>query len=349
MKHPFTGNRNLFYYLLVWAVVAIAHVLYMIHTYPLSVLVALTDSLVFNTTICGLGLSYWYVVRFVNVSPQKSPSPLLTHAIGVLVIVLFAIFTAKGILQIIFAYDTYYTNLLAESMIWRAFLACLYLLNIILVYYLIRYYQNMQERLRIETQLQGMVKEAELDMLKSQINPHFIFNSLNSISSLTLTSPAKAQDMVIRLSQFLRYSLGKGGDEKNSLEEEMANILLYLEIEKVRFGDRLHVSTTLEEPCTDTLVPNMILQPIFENAIKYGVYETLGKVEITLKAHCEGDKVVISVSNNFDPNGAPRKGKGIGLKNVDERMRLVYGQGGLLKVNKQENIFTVSLTIPQKS
>jgi LytS/YehU family sensor histidine kinase len=192
-----------------------------------------------------------------------------------------------------------------------------------------------------------MLKESELEMLKSQINPHFIFNSLNSISSLTITAPDRARSMVIKLSDFLRYSLDKENHQLNSLEDELKNLLLYLDIEKVRFGDRLKVETDVPEEAMTCTLPNLILQPLFENAVKHGIYESLEQVTIKLNASLEGTILRITVSNEFDPNAVSRKGKGIGLKNVTQRLNVIYGVPKLVFTEKSDQIFTVRLDIPQ--
>jgi two-component system, LytTR family, sensor kinase len=128
--------------------------------------------------------------------------------------------------------------------------------------------------------LKSLVKEAELHALKSQINPHFLFNSLNSISSLTMTDPLKAQEMVINLSSLMRYSLKHDQVDKVPFSEELKNNQLYLQIEKVRFGNKFNAVFDIDDKCLNANIPNMILQPLYENAIKYGVYEATEPVDI---------------------------------------------------------------------
>ncbi|MEQ8574197.1 MAG: histidine kinase, partial [Fulvivirga sp.] len=188
---------------------------------------------------------------------------------------------------------------------------------------------------------------AELEMLKSQINPHFIFNSLNSVSALTLTNPDLAHEMVIKLSDFLRLSLGRSNKELHNVEEELKQMNLYLDIERIRFGDRLSLSQDINEICMKHSLPVMILQPLYENAIKYGVYGQLEKVEISTKCHCDEGTLFLSITNNYDSTSAPQKGKGIGLKNIRNRLELIYGPSDLVTIEKNKNIFTIHLQIPQ--
>jgi LytS/YehU family sensor histidine kinase len=209
------------------------------------------------------------------------------------------------------------------------------------------YYQNFKEKVKRESELKSLIREAELHALKSQINPHFLFNSLNSISSLTMSDPTKAQEMVINLSSLMRYSLKHDQNEKVRFGTELENNKLYLAIEKVRFGNKFLTVFKVDENCYKGELPNMILQPIYENAIKYGVYEAIEPVEIITEAWCTGESLVISVSNSYDPGVISKKGEGIGLRNIRERMNIIYGNPGLLKIKDNKKIFTVTLTIPQ--
>jgi len=211
------------------------------------------------------------------------------------------------------------------------------------------YYENFKAKVKKEGELKALIREAELHALKSQINPHFLFNSLNSISSLTMSDPAKAQEMVINLSSLMRYSLKHGQNETVSFGTELQNIKLYLSIEKVRFGRKLQPVFKVDEHCYQGVIPNMILQPIFENAIKYGVYEATEPVEILTEATCSNDALEISVTNSYDPGVRSKKGEGIGLRNIRERLQIIYGNSALLKIKDNRKNFTITLTIPQKN
>jgi len=214
------------------------------------------------------------------------------------------------------------------------------------VNYLIIYYGNFREKSLKEVELRALVKEAELKSLKYQIKPHFIFNSLNSISSLTMIDPERARDMIIKLSDFMRGTLAKSTGQKYSLEEELKNVKLYLDIEKIRFEDKFIYTEDVSDGCRKVEVPNLILQPIFENAIKYGVYEITETVEIKLTCKRQAEYMVITISNNYDPDSVPRKGEGIGLNNIRQRLKLIYNQDNLLSIKNENNIFTVYLFIP---
>ena len=190
---------------------------------------------------------------------------------------------------------------------------------IVLVYYLFVSLYNLSEKNAKEAQLESLVKETELKMLRSQINPHFLFNSLNSISSLTITDPEKAREMVIKLSDFMRYALSKKDEQPVSLRSELENLSLYLEIEKVRFGDRLSTEEIINEKCLEIKMPVMLLQPLYENAIKHGVYESTESVSIKTKVSCNNGYLEIIISNNYDLAPSSVKGTGTGLINVVQK------------------------------
>jgi two-component system, LytTR family, sensor kinase len=155
--------------------------------------------------------------------------------------------------------------------------------------------------------------------------------------------------MVIRLSAFLRYSLGQMASELISLKQELENSWLYLDIEKTRFGDKLLVETDIEPGTEQALVPGMILQPLLENAIKYGVYESLEPVTIRIHIRQEERFLKIDITNAFEEISGAQMGKGLGLKNVCERMHLVYGSRQLVEVENKDGIFQVTLYFPQNS
>ena len=217
---------------------------------------------------------------------------------------------------------------------------------IALIYYLFIYYIKIQEKVNVESRLREVLKETELNMLKSQINPHFLFNSLNSISSLTITNPEKAREMVIKLSDFLRYSVSHNATSFTTLETEMANIQRYLEIEKVRFGEKLLFSFNLQGTCHNHQIPVMLLQPLFENAIKHGVYESTEQVSIVMDCEYKEGYLEIKIVNDFDPDAHPRKGTGIGLNNIRERLRLLYKNDKLLRTKVDGTRFFVFLSLP---
>jgi LytS/YehU family sensor histidine kinase len=153
--------------------------------------------------------------------------------------------------------------------------------------------------------------------------------------------------MTIQLSDFLRYALSKSESNFNTLREELKNINLYLNIEKIRFGDKFSYIQNVSDELLDHEIPSMILQPIFENAIKHGVYESLQPIQLKLECVKRDNRLSIRLENNFESESNQNKGEGVGLKNIKDRLKLIYGYDGLLSIKKENNIFVVEIIIPQ--
>ena len=337
--------KSLNLYLLFWLLVAIVYFCLLYFGLNGNVTLSIADSLVFNILLCGLGLAFWYPVRFMSLESKLSRI-IFNHLAA-------AILATTAWLVIGYAFIVYIINLgdqfksfFQSTLVWRLLLGILFNLLITSFYYIIIYYSNFKERAVRETELKNLVTEAELKNLKFQINPHFIFNSLNSMSALTAIDPDKAKSMILKLADFLRYTLANNEKQKNKLSDELKNIKLYLEIEKVRFEEKFEFVDNVSDECLVHEVPNMILQPLFENAIKHAVYETLNTVTLTLNGKIEGEYLVLSLNNNFEEESRGKKGAGIGLKNIANRLELIYGQKDLMKIEKGNNIFGVTLFIP---
>jgi len=213
--------------------------------------------------------------------------------------------------------------------------------------YLFLYYDNYKEKVENEASLKNLLTEAELKNLKFQINPHFIFNSLNSIASLTHISAERAASMTIKLADFMRSTL-TNTKPFSTLDDELKNCRMYVDIEKIRFGDKFTFDESVDESLLEEEIPSMILQPLFENAIKYGVYEAIDTVKILFTAEKISGNIKISVENNFESGGEKHKGEGIGLSNISKRMQILYNQNDLVKIEKGENHFRVILFFPLK-
>lgn len=345
IKHPILHGSGYQPYILVWTIIILVQGCVLHFYYDYAIHIAIADGIIYNVLFGGIATGFWYIVSFANLS-KDDLSLIGTHIGTALIIVLVWAGASEYLLQLIFKSRLGYMKFLTDTYIWRIIIGMVYYSISILIFYLIKYYQDMQERANRELELQNLLKDTELRMLKSQINPHFIFNSLNSISALTISKPESAREMVIKLSDFLRYSLGKNNVEMNSLKQEIQNVSLYLDIEKVRFGSKLKFEKAVSKKCLDVKVPNLILQPLFENAIKYGIYDSLEGVTIRLACEPEENSLIISIVNNFDSESVVSKGEGIGLKSVKKRLALVYGRSDLLHVAQKENEFSVLLKIP---
>jgi two-component system LytT family sensor kinase len=192
---------------------------------------------------------------------------------------------------------------------------------------------------RIEHRLQEQEKllmESRLDALASQINPHFLFNTLTSVSSLIRSEPEKARTLIVKLSGLLRRLL-KSQDHFVTLREELEAIDEYLEIESIRFGPQLKIEKHIDPATLDLIVPSMMLQPLVENSIKHGLSNKMGEGRVTIRSLRDGDHAIIDIIDNgigIPVADAGRvKGTGIGLRNVNERLRVIYGANYQLQLD----------------
>jgi LytS/YehU family sensor histidine kinase len=203
-----------------------------------------------------------------------------------------------------------------------------------------------REAERRAAEARTLAREAELQSLRLQLNPHFLFNSLHSISALATIDGARARDMCIRLAGFLRSSLGMGERESIPLREEVALARAYLEVEQVRFGDRLRVVAEVEGDCEECGVPPLVLQPLVENAVKHGVAGLVEGASVRLAARRDGDRVVIVVENEFDADTPPRRDLGIGLMNVRKRLYARYGADAGFEAGAVGSVYRVVVRMP---
>jgi two-component system, LytTR family, sensor kinase len=214
-----------------------------------------------------------------------------------------------------------------------------------LLWYSQREQKEIAER-RVVTE--RMAKDAELHKLRQQLQPHFLFNSLNSISALIGSQPEKARHMVHQLSDLLRGTLKKEDQTWIIFEEELQYLQLYLDIEKVRFGHRLQTQITNDAETLQMKLPAMLLQPLVENAIKFGLYDTLGEVLITISAKNNNGMLQVTVQNPFDElTAVPIKGTGFGLASIKRRLFLLFARHDLLQVQQNQQQFTTIINLPQ--
>lgn len=212
------------------------------------------------------------------------------------------------------------------------------------------WYTQLEEKRQQQRQAQAekLAREVELTLLRQQLHPHFLFNSLNSISALVGTRPEEARKMVHQLSDFLRGTIKKDTEQWVPLEEEWQHLRLYLDIEQVRFGHRLSTRIEADESCQGTRLPPMLLQPIVENAIKFGLYDTLEEVTITIRAACADQVLTVEIQNPFDPQTArPRQGVGFGLSGIQRRLYLLFARNDLFQTKVEDSTFTTTISIPQ--
>jgi len=207
-------------------------------------------------------------------------------------------------------------------------------------------WQEQKENEKRERDAEKLAKDAELFKLRQQLQPHFLFNSLNSINALIGARPDEARRMVQQLSDFLRGTMRKEENQLISFSEELEHLKLYLEIEKVRFGYRLKTEMDIADESLRWKIPSLLLQPIVENAIKFGLYGTTGEVTIAIRARVADKYLVIAVMNPYDADMQMPTGTGFGLNSVKRRLYLLFARSDLVEINKEKNYFVVVIKIP---
>lgn len=351
MDHPILSHRNgIPLFLSSW--LGFTGILFIIDWYFQNSLfeIALISSFSISIPYLIITPCIWFIVKYVDLDKIGNLNTILQHtAVAIIIVAIWISLTHLIHSAFYDAYESDEHPLIIMPYYWMAFMLLAIYDYLVVLYYSYITYRKFKSKVEHEADLKGLIKEAEINALKSQINPHFLFNSLNSVSSLTLVRPEQSREMLVKLSTFLRYSLDQDLKELNTLSNEMKNSQLYLEIEKVRFGERLLLDFNVDVPCKDMKIPNLILQPIYENAIKHGVNESLEPVVIKTKAELKHNSLSIQISNNFDKDAIASKGQGIGLRNITERLNLIYGRTDLLSINKTESEFIVKLEFPQKT
>lgn len=345
--HPLFSNKNLFLiYIGICLLIMSLHFSIIFFFYHLNILASFVDATVFTLVFFAMGISLWYTVRCDVPEKMSVWSAVASHIGTATLFVALWVLTCNTLCPIFLPDDIEFAAFLHNSVPFRVALGGYGYVILILAFYLILYTRDLRERTEREGQMQTKIREAELNLLKSQINPHFLFNSLNSACSLTIYNPPKAHEMIIELSDFLRYSLANGNNRFTRLIDDISNIKRYLEIEKIRFGDKLKFEFKIDEACQEMLIPGMMLQPLFENAVKHGVYESAEPVTVCCSGRKLGSFTEIIISNSFDSNAPARQGTGTGLKNIRERLNLIYQEPNLLITRKETDTFTAILRIP---
>jgi len=214
-------------------------------------------------------------------------------------------------------------------------------------YLALSYSITVQEQERHAAELAVRAQEAQVRALRYQINPHFLFNTLNAIAALTRDAPAKAEEMVLQLSDFFRRSLSVNPMEDLTLTEEVELQRLYLEIERTRFPGRIRLDVSLAPASGDAKVPALLLQPLVENAVKHGAARSEGPTCIQIRARVDGQKLEIVVENDARTEGPAARGEKVGLNNVAERLRSRFGdEASLASADIREGGFRNTVRMP---
>lgn len=298
-----------------------------------------------------LALAAWYPCRASPLSPSRLPRLFAVHFAAALVTSAVWVFLGAGL-----------AGLLALASPWAALpgryagqVPALFAIGVLLwllsvsLHYVLLSLEGSRERERRNSELRLLAREAELKALRAQVQPHFLFNSLNSVAALVASDPARAREMCLSLSDFLRRTLAVGDKTSIPMSEEISLAASYLDVERVRFGERLVVEQELEAGGGEWLVPPLLLQPLVENAVVHGISTLVGGGVVRLEARRAGHRLRIVIENPFDPESPARPRGGLGLRIVRERLAALYGPEAIFAAKRLENRHLAVISIPARA
>lgn len=345
--HPLLATKGrVILYLLAWLPLGglLAYMLVITARLAWSEATALAVPLaLFYAFVC---LGPWYMCRVLPIGASQIPKLLGNHVAAAIVAGLLWLVCAKAMALGLSRYFPQLNERFSPQLpLVFGIGTLLYLLAVALHYVLLSLESSKQAESR-EQEARTLAREAELKALKAQINPHFLFNSLHSISALTTVDSARAREMCIKLSDFLRSTLSLGERESISLKEELALAKAYLDVEQVRFGARLQTEFRAEEACDTCIVPALFLQPLVENAVKHGIAGLLDGGAIQLDAQCHDGRLRVRIENEFDPDAPAARRHGLGLQNVRARLKARYQNEARMDSQVTTNRFAVEVELP---
>lgn len=339
--HPLLADRKrLALYLLAWLLLALLFAALL-----LTPGVSLRDAVLFAVpptfVYAFICIAAWFPARALPIKAARAGSLIVTHTLGALV--------WGGVWLLLFrGWQTILgINLIgAHAPLFIVTGALLYLLSVAFHYLLLAIDDARRLEMR-EMQVRVLAREAELKTLKAQLDPHFLFNSLNSISALCGTSPSSARTLTTLLAEYLRKSLRAGGAESIPLGEELELALNYLAVERIRFGPRLEIVQNVDEGVRAARIPPLLLLPLVENAVTHGIGQLIDGGEVKIEASREGDRVRVSVENPCDPDRPSKAGHGIGLANTRRRIETFYAEPARMEIESAADRFRVTLWLPR--
>ncbi len=291
-------------------------------------------------------LSSWYACRAFPL--QEAPLPLVlgTQVGGAALSSALWTFMARQWATTLDAWFPGIAPLMQrEAPLFLGLGALLYLLSATLHYVIVALdEQQAAERRALEVKV--LAREAELTALRAQLQPHFLFNSLNSISALTAVDAEGARRMCLLLADFLRRSLTLGARPLITVGDELTLVSSFLAVEKVRFGSRLEVELRVDDGAGPCLIPPLLLQPLVENAVSHGIAHAIGGGAVVIEARRGGERLEIAVANPCDPERPHRPGTGVGLANVRRRLEALHGGAARMTVRDEPTAFRVELSLP---
>ena len=306
---------------------------------------SITDAFVTQVIFAMAG----YTINTSMHSYQPSGKNAVYVVIWSIVLAYICVFLQVETLYRVGGAEGTYRAFLDNSTLIRGAFGWLMLMLIAVLTWFWVYVGDKQESEKRKNDAIRLAREAELSNLRQQLQPHFLFNSLNSISALVMSQPEEARKMVQQLSDFLRGTIKQDDKTFVTLDEELHHLQLYLDIEKVRFGHRLNTEIQCSEDVRAMKLPSLILQPVVENAIKFGLYDTTGEITIGLRGRSQNGMLEVEVTNPFDPNTASRSGTGFGLTAIQRRLDLLFLRTDLLTTSSNSGTFVTTIKIPQQA
>jgi two-component system, LytTR family, sensor histidine kinase AlgZ len=347
--HPILARpRQLGLYLLAWIPLAgiLAYLLAGTGDLSWREAVALTVPLcVVYAFVC---LSAWYPCRVTPLERSSFARLAVMHLTAAVLLSTFWIVLAKILSRVLTNWPSFagLDQRLARYLpLLSAVGILLYLMSVTFHYVLLAEQASREAQARA-LEARVLARDAELKALRAQVNPHFLFNCLHSISALTATDAGKAREMCILLADFLRTTLRLGSQQSITLEQELSLVHGYLAIEKVRFGQRLQLEEEVVPQANGVLIPPLLLQPLVENAIRHGIANLTDGGVIRLSASCNHETASILIENSFDAESSASLKTGLGLENIRQRLNTRYGEKATITVRDQGANFLVELRFP---
>lgn len=287
-------------------------------------------------TLAVLLMGAWFGIRYLRPERQSWTLLLLNHSLYALILTALSVTLSEWMGP----------SLPIELRALKTLISILAYCTFVMYLNVQAYYETSMAVRKNEKELFESLKEAEMKVLRTQMDPHFLFNSLNSISTLTLIDPDKAHEMILKLSDFLRFSIEIGKTPQVPLSKEWDMCESYLAIEQIRFDDRLQVDFQRDPDVPDLLVPSLLLQTLVENAIKHGVQQSLEPEPIVCRMERLDQHVRIKIKNSRDPEAIAPKGSQTGLQNIRTRLQKLYEQPAWIDQDSDSHSFTIQLYLP---
>ena len=347
--HPILAQRRaLVFYLAVWILIGagVALVVSMrgLAQWKDAIIVCVSMSLFLSVIV----LSSWYPCKTYPTDRTSVPMLVLVHFAGALISAILWLVAGEALVSLADSAESFGSMLLHYHRVLPFLLGAgmiLYLLAAS-VHYVLLGIQGIKEQEKNAMELEYLAREAEMKAMRAQLDPHFLFNSLNSISALTTSDPLQARLMCLRLADFLRAGLTLGSKKLIPLSEELELFSAYLDIEKIRFSDRLYVAYDIGDDCHALTLPSLLLQPLIENAIKHGIAHLLEGGVVTLRARRKGSSLHLGIENPCDPQRPAGAGERMGIDLVRKRLLTQYGKNASFHADDQGESFHVNIIIP---